>query len=290
MLRYLLQAMRPKQWAKNIFVFAALLFDGRIGDVAALARSVLAFAIFCSLSSAIYLINDLADIENDRQHPKKRLRPLASGALRPSVARIASVIQIVLGLGLAAAFVPSLLPVAALYLVLMVLYTYRLKNVVIIDVMAVAAGFVLRVAAGAITVEVSRFSPWLYVCTTLLALFIALNKRRHELALLDQEASQHRAILLEYSLPFLDEMTSLVTATTLAAYSFYTFSAPNLPANHSMMLTIPFVLYGIFRYLYLIHVRNEGGAPEDIVLSDRPLQLDIALWTMTVGVVLYWPW
>jgi 4-hydroxybenzoate polyprenyltransferase len=153
MLRYLLQAMRPKQWAKNIFVFAALLFDGRIGDVAALARSVLAFAIFCSLSSAIYLINDLADIENDRQHPKKRLRPLASGALRPSVARIASVIQIVLGLGLAAAFVPSLLPVAALYLVLMVLYTYRLKNVVIIDVMAVAAGFVLRVAAGAITVR-----------------------------------------------------------------------------------------------------------------------------------------
>jgi 4-hydroxybenzoate polyprenyltransferase len=290
MLRYLLKAMRPKQWAKNVFVFAALLFDGRVADVAALAHSVLAFVIFCALSSAIYLINDLSDIENDRQHPKKRLRPLASGALTPSVARIAAVVLVVLGLGLAAASLARLLPVASMYLVLMVLYTYRLKNVVIIDVMAVAAGFVLRVSAGAIAVEVSRFSPWLYVCTTLLALFIALNKRRHEIALLEQNASQHRAILQEYSLPFLDEMTSLVTATTLAAYSFYTFSAPNLPGNHSMMLTIPFVLYGIFRYLYLIHVRNEGGAPEDIVLSDRPLQLDIALWTMTVGVVLYWPW
>ncbi|MFO7697546.1 MAG: decaprenyl-phosphate phosphoribosyltransferase [Anaerolineae bacterium] len=286
----LLKAMRPKQWTKNVFLFAALVFDGRITDLEAFGKSLLAFFVFCALSSAVYLINDLADMESDRQHPKKRYRPLASGMLKPVVAQVTAVLLIVLSLFVTAAFLPNVLLIASIYLGLMVLYTFRLKHIVILDVMTVAAGFVLRVAAGAAAVVVSRFSPWLYVCTTLLALFIALNKRRHELVLLDEDASQHRAILQEYSLPFLDEMTSLVTATTLAAYSFYTFSAPNLPANHSMMLTIPFVLYGIFRYLYLIHVRNLGGAPEDIVLSDRPLLAGVLLWILTAGVVLYWPW
>lgn len=287
---HLFRAMRPRQWTKNVFVFAALLFDGRMMDLAALGRSVLAFAVFCALSSAIYLINDLADIENDRQHPKKRFRPLASGALQPRVAKAAAAILIVLSLAVSAVLLPNVLVVSCLYLVLMVLYTFYLKHHVILDVMSVAAGFVLRVAAGTMAVVVSRFSPWLYVCTTLLALFIALSKRRHELVLLDENATQHRAILQEYNLPFLDEMTSLVTATTLAAYSFYTFSAPNLPANHTMMLTIPFVLYGIFRYLYLIHVRMLGGSPEDIVLNDRPLLIDILLWAIIAAVVLYWPW
>ena len=290
MLINLLKAMRPRQWAKNAFVLAALLFDGRLTDLGAVSRSVLALAVFCALSGAVYLINDLADVENDRQHPTKRLRPLASGSLSPAVARVAAALLILGSLGLAAATVPAILLIAVIYLALMVLYTFVLKHIVILDVMAIAAGFVLRVAAGALAVQVSRFSPWLYVCTTLLALFIALNKRRHELVLLDSSAAQHRAILREYTLPFLDEMTSLVTATTLAAYSFYTFSAPNLPANHTMMLTIPFVLYGIFRYLYLIHVRDLGGSPEDIVLGDRPLLIDILLWAATAGVVLYWPW
>ena len=289
MLYQLLKAMRPKQWTKNVFVLAALFFDGRVSDLPALVRSLLATLVFCALSSAVYLINDLADIENDRQHPRKRNRPLASGALKPAVARVAAAVLIALSLVVTALWLPSVLLIAAVYLGLMVLYTYRIKHIVILDVMAVAAGFVLRVAAGAAAVQVSRFSPWLYVCTTLLALFIALNKRRHELVLLEQDASQHRAILQEYSLPFLDEMTSLVTATTLAAYSFYTFSAPNLPENHTMMLTIPFVLYGVFRYLYLIHVRKLGGAPEDIVLRDRPLLVGILLWIVTAFLVLYWP-
>jgi len=282
--------MRPKQWAKNAFVFAALLFDGRLGELGALARTLVAFVVFVSVSSAIYLINDLADLENDRNHPEKRLRPLASGALKPATARIAALVLLVASFALASAFVPQVLIITAAYMVLMLLYTYRLKHVVIIDVMAIAAGFVLRVAAGAAAVQVTRFSPWLYVCTTLLSLFIALNKRRHEIKLLDETAVDHRAILREYSVPFLDEMTSLVTATTLAAYSFYTFSAPNLPENHTMMLTLPFVMYGVFRYLYLIHVRDLGGTPEDIVLGDRPLLVDILLWALTAGLVLYWPW
>jgi 4-hydroxybenzoate polyprenyltransferase len=225
----LLKAMRPKQWTKNTFVFAALFFDGRVSDPVAVGQSVLAFVLFCALSSSIYLVNDLADIEQDRMHPRKRHRPLASGALAPSVAWVAAVVLVVFSLGVSVVALPRLLPVAAGYLVLMVLYTFYLKHIVIVDVMTVAAGFVLRVAAGAVVVQVARFSPWLYVCTTLLSLFIAINKRRHEIWLLEQDANHHRAILQEYNVAFLDEMTSLVTATTLAAYSIYTFTAPNLP-------------------------------------------------------------
>jgi 4-hydroxybenzoate polyprenyltransferase len=290
-MRYpLLRAMRPKQWVKNVFVLAALFFDARILDPVALAKSIAAFAVFCAISSAVYLANDLVDMENDRAHPTKRRRPLASGALEPRTALIAAAVMALGGLLLALVVSVKLLLVVAAYLAIMMLYNYRLKHLVILDVMTVAAGFVLRVYAGAVVVMVARFSPWLYVCTTLLALFIALNKRRHELVLLQQQANNHRAILDEYSIPFLDEMTSLVTATTLAAYSFYTFSAPNLPANHSMMFTIPFVMYGIFRYLYLIHVRRLGGSPEEIVLGDRPLLVSILLWALTAGLALYGPW
>ena len=290
-MRYpLLQAMRPKQWLKNVFVLAGLFFDARLLDRVALLHSLGAFVIFCAISSAIYLTNDLADIENDRRHPSKRHRPLASGALAPGVARLAAGLLALGGLVGALLLNIGLFWVVLIYLGTMTLYNHWLKHMVIIDVLTIAFGFVLRVYAGAIVVQVSRFSPWLYVCTTLLALFIAVNRRRHEILLLQQDANNHRAILEEYSIPFLNEMTSLVTATTLAAYSFYTFSAPNLPPNHSMMLTIPFVLYGIFRYLYLIHVRKLGGAPEEIVLGDRPLLLSIVLWAMTAGLVLYWPW
>ncbi len=290
-MRYpLLRAMRPKQWVKNVFVLAAMFFDARILDPVALLKSIAAFAVFCAISSAIYLVNDLVDIENDRAHPTKRRRPLASGALQPKVAQIAAAALALGGLLLALLVDLKLLWVALAYLAVMMLYNYKLKHTVILDVMTVAFGFVLRVYAGAVVVVVARFSPWLYVCTTLLALFIAINKRRHELVLLQQDANNHRAILEEYSVRFLDEMTSLVTATTLAAYSFYTFSAPNLPANHSMMFTIPFVMYGIFRYLYLIHVRRLGGSPEEIVLSDRPLLVSILLWALTAGLALYWPW
>ena len=289
MLRALVRAMRPKQWAKNVLVFAGVFFDGRVLDQAKLARSLVAFTVFCLLSSAIYLINDLADVDKDRLHPTKKNRPLASGELKPGAAQLAAVAMLLIGLPVAYAISTSFGGVATLYASVMLLYSLVLKQVVIIDVMTVALGFVLRVLAGTIAVRVTRFSPWLYVCTTMLALFVAINKRRHELTLLAEEANNHRPSLQEYSLDFLDNMTSLVTATTLVSYSFYTFSAPNLPANHSMMLTIPFVMYGIFRYLYLIHRKNLGGTPEDIVLNDKPLIAAIFLWALTAGMVIYLP-
>jgi 4-hydroxybenzoate polyprenyltransferase len=285
----LIKALRPKQWAKNVFVFAGIFFDGRILDPQRLARSVIAFAIFCLLSGAIYLINDLLDIEKDRLHPVKRNRPLASGALSPRVAIIATVL--ILGVMLPLSFWLDIGfgGTALAYVAIMLLYSTVLKHVVIIDVMTIAAGFVLRVFGGTMAAEVTRFSPWLYVCTTLLALFLAINKRRHELVLLAEDANNHRSALQHYTLPFLDDMNALVTATALASYSFYTFSAPNAPANHSMMLTIPFVMYGIFRYLYLVRVRGLGGAPEDIVLGDAPLVIDILLWGLTAGLAIYLP-
>ncbi|OGO04522.1 MAG: phosphoribose diphosphate--decaprenyl-phosphate phosphoribosyltransferase [Chloroflexi bacterium RBG_13_56_8] len=287
MLRALFKAMRPKQWAKNVFLFAGLFFDGRVFELASLLAGIKAFLIFCLLSSAIYLINDLSDIERDRLHPTKKFRPLASGELTPRVAQIAAAIILVVSLPSAFALDTLFGIISVLYTTLMTLYTLVLKKIVIIDVMAVAAGYLLRVIAGAAAVHVSRFSPWLYVCTTLLALFIAINKRRHELSLLTENAHNHRSSLQEYSLAFLDNMTSLVTAATLVSYSFYTFSAPNLPQNHSMMLTIPFVMYGIFRYLYLIHSKDLGGAPEDVVLGDRPLLIAALLWALTAGCVIY---
>ncbi|MHB1294486.1 MAG: decaprenyl-phosphate phosphoribosyltransferase [Anaerolineae bacterium] len=289
MLRALIKAMRPKQWPKNVFLFAGLFFDGRVLDASLLFLTVLGFILFCLISSAIYLINDLIDVEKDRVHPTKRLRPIASGALPRRVAMVAAAVMLLGGLPAAFLLSPGFGRVALLYVVLMIAYDLLLKNLVILDVMTIAAGFVLRVFAGAALVVVTRFSPWLYVCTTLLALFIGINKRRHELLLLAENANSHRNALDHYSLAFLDNMTSIVTTAALVAYSFYTFSAPNVPASHSMMLTIPFVLYGIFRYLYLIHMKNLGGTPEEIVLSDRPLQISLLLWGLTAGLVIYAP-
>ncbi|MEN6478833.1 MAG: decaprenyl-phosphate phosphoribosyltransferase [Anaerolineales bacterium] len=287
MFRALLRTMRPRQWAKNVFVFAGVVFDGRLFDPVPLGRTIAAFVIFCLLSSAVYLINDVVDADKDRRHPTKRNRPIASGELSPKVAVAAAVILTVGSLAGAFAINTPLGLVSLAYLALMMAYSFYLKRLVIIDVMVIAAGFVLRVMAGAAAVQVTRFSPWLYMCSTLLALFIAINKRRNELLLLAEDANNHRASLGDYNLEFLDTMTSLVTATLLASYSFYTFSAPNLPANHSMMLTIPFVLYGVFRYLFLVHARGLGGAPEEIVLSDKPLILTLVLWGVTVCLVLY---
>jgi 4-hydroxybenzoate polyprenyltransferase len=285
----LLRAMRPKQWTKNVFIFAGVFFDGKVLVPQYLLRSIAGLALFCGITSAVYLINDLVDMEKDRLHPIKRHRPLASGALPPIVAQVAAAVLFAVCLPASFLLRPSFGVVAVLYALVMVLYSFVLKNVVIIDVMTVAAGFVLRVFAGTTVVPVSRFSPWLYVCTTLLALFIAINKRRHELLLLAENANGHRSSLQEYTVAFLDNMTSLVTSTTLAAYSFYTFSAPNLPANHTMMLTIPFVIYGLFRYLYLIYTKNLGGAPEEIFIHDRPLLLACLLWGLTAGLVIYGP-
>lgn len=287
MLKGLLVTMRPKHWIKNTFIFTALIFDEKLFRPWLLAKTLAAFVLFCLISSAVYLINDLADVEEDRQHPTKRLRPIPSGELSSAAALAAAVL--LAGVSLPLSFLLSL-PfglIALGYLLAMIAYSFWLKNMVIVDVLAVAAGFLLRVGAGAVVVVAERFSPWLYICMLLLALFLAIGKRRHELIFLEGRANLHRSILEEYNPRLLDNMIVLVLSATLVSYSLYTFSAPNLPENHAMMLTIPIVLYGLFRYLYLIHVRKLGGAPEELVLKDRPLLGCILLWGLMVIAVLY---
>jgi len=287
MLKDLLQTMRPKQWSKNIFIFGALVFDKKLFVLTCFLKTLGAFVLFCLLSSMVYIINDLGDIEKDRQHPVKRNRPLASGSLKPGVAiGVAGGILVVL-LPLAFVLDVGFGIIAVTYLLNNLLYTFKLKNVVIIDVLSIAAGFVLRVGAGVTIIPTERFSPWIYVCMTLLALFLGFGKRRHELVLMTSDANNHRRVLDDYNLTFLDEMMGVVTASTVMAYAIYTFSAEGLPSNRSMMLTVPFVLYAIFRYLYLIHVRGEGGAPEEILLGDLPFLLDVALWGVLVVILLY---
>jgi 4-hydroxybenzoate polyprenyltransferase len=283
----LLKTMRPRQWAKNVFVFVALFFDGKLTDSESILRTLAAFVLLCLMSSAVYIMNDLVDIENDRRHPTKKNRPIPSGQLSPLAAATAAVI---LAAGsLIAGFLLStgLGWILLLYLLIQISYTFWLKHVVLVDVLVVASGFILRIAAGVVIIEVERFSPWLYVFGGFLALFMVLGKRRHELVLLGDEAENHRQILREYNLDLVDRLLGLVTTGAVIAYTLYTFLAEGLPENHLMMLTIPFVLYAVFRYLYLIHVRHEGGAPEDIFLRDRAMQLSMILWTVLVFVVLY---
>lgn len=283
----LLETMRPKQWVKNVFVFAPLVFDVKLFNSIYLARTVGGFVLLCLISGTVYIINDLADRENDRQHPRKRNRPIASGRFPVGAALAAAVLFLLVGLPLGFLLDPLFGGILLAYLLLQIAYSFSLKNFVIIDVMVIAAGFVLRVAAGVPLVKAERFSPWMYVCMALLALFIGFNKRRHELALLKENADAHRESLQEYNLSLLDQIVSIVTASTLVAYAFYTFSAPNLPTNHAMMLTIPFVLYAVFRYLYLVQVRGLGGEPEEIVLRDRPLQAGVLLWGLAVVLIMY---
>jgi 4-hydroxybenzoate polyprenyltransferase len=289
MLAALFETMRPKHWIKNGVVFAALVFDVQLFLLQPFLRILAGFALLCLLSSTVYIFNDLADVEKDRLHPKKRLRPLASGRLNKGLAIGAALV-----LPLVAVPISFLLQwrfgvVACVYLITNILYSFWLKNVVIVDVLLVAAGYVLRVGAGVALITVERFSPWLYICVTLLALFMGFGKRRGELVLLGSggSAGSSRRVLQEYTIPFLDELINLVSTATIMAYSLYTFSAPNLPDNHAMMLTIPFVMYGIFRYLYLIHIKGEGGAPDELVLTDRPLQFTFALWGLSAVLVLY---
>ena len=284
--RSLLRSMRPRQCTKNVFVFAALLFDSKLFQLNYVLISLLGFAVFCLLSSAVYLINDVVDAPADRLHPTKRNRPIAHGDIPTSLAIGWAALLALVALAAAFAQDPGFGMLGLVYFVSTVLYTFVLKHLVIVDVLIIALGFVLRVGGGAILVDAVRFSPWMYVCMLLLALLLGFGKRRQELVELDGNAST-RAILSEYSVPLLDQIISIVTGATLVAYAFYTFSAPQLPANHAMMLTIPFVMYGVFRYLYLVHVKGAGGAPDEILLTDRPLQLSIALWALTAIIALY---
>jgi 4-hydroxybenzoate polyprenyltransferase len=285
--KQLLITMRPKQWTKNVFIFTALLFDLKLLDPTYVVKTILAAALFCILSGCIYIINDLTDLEKDRQHPVKRNRPLASGRLTKSTAIGAAAVLLLCTLSLSFVLDLHFGVIALAYFLLQLLYSFGLKNLVIIDVLIIATGFVLRVAAGSVIVEAERFSPWLYVCMTLLALFLGFGKRRNELVLLDADALQHRRVLREYSPQLLDEMIALAASSFVIAYSLYTFSAENLPANKAMMLTIPFIIYDILRYLYLIHQKNMGGSPEEILIRDAPFVASNLCWGATVLAVLY---
>lgn len=286
----LLSSLRPYQWTKNLIIFAALMFGERLLDPRSLAYSAAAFAIFCALSGVVYLINDVADRDADRRHPVKMHRPIASGALPVPVALSAA---LVLAAGaLASAFLlrPLFGVLAVSYVALLALYSGPLKHIVIIDVLTIAIGFVLRAAAGAVAIDVP-ISHWLYVLTILLALFLALSKRRHELVLLADRATGHRRILEEYSPYLLDQMISVVSASTLVAYAFYTVSPETVEkfGTDRLGLTLPFPLYGIFRYLYLVHRREGGGSPAEMLLTDRPLLLCVALWAVAVALIIYGP-
>lgn len=276
--------LRPKQWIKNLFVFAPLIFAKHVFEYNYLITVVAAFILFCLMSSAVYVLNDIVDCEKDRLHPKKKNRPIASGII--SKFEGGTLLLVLVPLVLIVSFFVDLYfgIVILLYFLNNTLYSFKIKHMVILDVMSIAVGFLLRVIGGALIIRVD-ISPWILLCTLLLSLFLGFSKRRNELVVMNAGAQNHRKILEEYSLEFIDNMLSIVTASTVMAYSLYTFSTNN--KNYNMMVTIPFVLYGIFRYQYIIYKKNEGGSPEETVLSDIPLIVTIALWGILSIVILY---
>ncbi|MDH3944377.1 MAG: decaprenyl-phosphate phosphoribosyltransferase [Anaerolineae bacterium] len=282
MLAALIKTLRPKQWLKNGFLFVGLFFDRQILDLAAVVRVGLGAVLFSLLASAVYILNDLNDLEADRNHPKKSRRPLASGDLPTGFARGAVVVLLLVVFPLAYALSTTFFWFLAAYFALNLAYTLWFKHLPLIDVLILASFYVIRVAAGVSLIHVERFSPWLYLFTIFLALYLGMGKRRAELVMLAEDANSHRRVLDGYSISFLDQLITIVLTLAILTYSLYTFSAPNLPSNNVMMLTIPFVIYGIFRYLYLVHIEDSGDAPEEILVSDRPLQLSIALWGVSI--------
>jgi len=284
-----LLSLRPRQWVKNFFVFAGLIFSQSL-FTPLVWPTLAAFAIFCALSGAVYLFNDLADMEKDRLHPTKRRRPIASGALSVPAAVALGVLTLVGSLVAAYALSARFGVVATVYAALLTAYSVWLKHVVILDVLTVAIGFVLRAVAGAAAIGVD-ISGWLVICTILVALFLALGKRRHEYLTLHGDAAAHRPILAEYSESFLDQMVAVVTASTVTAYALYTMSPDTVAKFHTrwLPLTLPFVLYGVFRYLYLLYRRELGGNPSDLLLSDRALLINTVLWMVALLLIIYGP-
>ncbi len=287
MVRALIKTMRPRQWTKNGFVFFALIFDKQLFLVGPFLRTLEGFMLFCLISSAVYLFNDIADVEADRNHPEKKFRPIASGKLPINVALMAALVLTFIAIPVGYLLSPIFALILALYLLTNLLYSRWLKHVSILDVLIVSSGFVLRVGAGVALITVERFSPWLYMITILFSLYIGFGKRRAEMSLLADGASTHRKVFEGYTIHLLDQYITIVSGMTIVAYSLYTFSAPNLPTNHTMMLTIPFVVYGIFRYLQLIQTGNAAGAPDEVALKDRPLQITVLLWGLAVIAVFY---
>jgi 4-hydroxybenzoate polyprenyltransferase len=286
--RGLIRTMRPTQWSKNGFAFAGILFDKQLTDPEPFARVMTTFILLCLVASSIYIINDLVDIDRDRLHPKKRYRPLPSGQLPIRWAVVIAITFPVVALAVSLFLSTALTAVLAGYLVLHIAYSFWLKNVVIIDVFAIAAGFILRLVAGIVVIDVANFSPWLYICAGLLALFLAIGKRRQELILMAADAVDYRAAYKDYNMPLLDDMLRMVTTGSVLTYMLYTIEAPTIRSNgYRMMLTIPFVVYGVFRYLYLIHVRGKGSAPDELLFEDWPLLGAVVLWGLTIVILLY---
>lgn len=287
MLRLIVQTMRPRQWTKNLALLVGLVFDRQLTDPDSVMKTLAAVVIFCLMSGVTYIINDLMDIESDRQHPEKKHRPLASGSLSPKIAITAAILLGVLLFPAAFWLSINFGMVVAAYFLVMLVYSKWLKNIPLIDVLTIAAGFVLRVSAGVLVIKVAYFSPWLFLLTTLLALFLAFGKRQAELVLLEGQAVNYRKVLRGYTIALLDQLILIVLGATLITYSLYTFSATVTPDTHAMMFTIPFVMYGLMRYLYLLHIKNNGGTPEEVLLTDRPIQVAILLWGLAVWVILY---
>ena len=287
----LFRTMRPKQWTKNVlFVFPAIIFDGQLTDLNALLRVTIACILLILMSGTVYIINDLVDIEKDRLHPKKKYRALPSGKLSPSIALLAAIIIPIITLAISSAFDWRLTVVLTTYLVLQIAYSFVLKNVVIIDVLTIMIGFLLRVLAGVVVIQVQNFSPWLYGCAGLLALFLAIGKRRQDLVQLGaDDAVKTRAIYKEYNIALLDDMLRIVITSTLITYILYTIEVETIRVAdlNLSLVTVPVVMYGLFRYLYLIHIRGEGGAPDEVLLRDRPLQLTLVAWSLMFVVLIY---
>lgn len=282
------KSLRIQQWIKNFFVFAPLIFSQNVLNAPLLVKTIFAFILFCILSGAAYILNDIQDLEEDKLHPVKSKRPLASGRLKKAHALFSCMFLVLLGLAGAYLLNVHFFIALFVYIVLQIAYSSWLKHVVIIDVFLIATGYLIRVIAGGLAIEV-QLSPWLFICTISIALFLALSKRRHELILLDKRAENHRPILKEYTPQLLDQMIAVVTASTVISYSLYTVSSDTVAkfGTRNLLFTVPFVLYGIFRYLYLVHKKDEGGSPEALIIKDKPLLVDLFLWIATAMLILY---
>jgi len=287
MLKALFKTMRPKQWAKNVFLMAALVFDRKLTNTHAISHTIVGVITFSLVASVVYIVNDIADVEADRQHPTKRNRPIAAGKLPIPIAWTAAAVLMLIAFPVAYWLSPTFAVIAFIYLALNLTYSKWIKHLVLLDIIVLASFYVIRVAAGVALIDVVRFSPWIYIFTTFLALLMGTGKRRAELSEIADGPNAQRRVLDGYTLSFLDQLITLASGMTIITYSMYTFSAPNVPENHAMMLTIPFIIYSIFRYQYLLQVKGIGSAPEELVLADRPLQAAIALWGITVLIVFY---
>ena len=287
MLKAFIKAMRPRQWIKNILIFAALVFDRQITHPPSLAKTIAGAFLFSLVASTVYLINDLSDVESDRNHPTKSKRPIASGELSIPAAQAGAFVLLAVSLPLAYLISPAFAILCAGYFALNISYSLWLKHIAILDVLFLSSFYVIRVIAGVTIIDVERFSPWLYITTTFVALLMGIGKRRAELLKNEAKPGNTRKVLSSYTLSYLDNLLMIVLTITIITYSLYTFSAPNLPENHVTMLTIPFVIYGVFRYLYLLQVEGHGEAPEEIVLSDRPFQINMILWGASILLIFY---